>query len=589
MPSQPAVETSAVLYRRLLGLSLPHWRMFLVAALGMALYAGTDTAFAWLVNNLLKAVTPDSAGVADYSSVRGWIPLAILALFLTRGIGEFASNYGLGWVARKVIASLRARVFDKFMGLPVSFFDRSSSAELLSRVTFNIEQIAESTSSVVTVMVREVLTVIGLVGYMVYLSPPLSVVVFFAAPVVVVLNGTLARLFRRYSSRIQQSMGDVTRVTQEALQNQRVIRIFQARAYENQRFAAANDKNRRLQMRLIVTRSVGDAVMALVAAAGLAGVAAFATSDTVREAMDLGDFGGFITALVMLMRPLRQLTGINATIQRGLAAGESVFALLDQPEEVDRGGERVERVQGQVEFRGVQFSYDDAKGVVLRDIDLVVPAGRKIAIVGRSGSGKTTLVNLLPRFYEPDAGEILLDGRPLQSYALPALRSQISVVSQEVALFNDTVANNIAYGALHGAPRADIEQAAHAAHLDDLLAQLPQGLETMVGDRGQLFSGGQRQRIAIARALLKDAPILILDEATSALDSESEHHIQEALDRLMVNRTTFVIAHRLSTIEHADLIIVMAAGRIVERGTHQELLAANGHYAALHRRQFRDE
>lgn len=586
---QPPKDTSASLYRRLLGLSLPHWRMFVVAAAGMALYAGTDTAFAWLVNNLLKAVTPDHLGVADYASVRGWIPLAILALFLVRGIGEFASNYGLGWVARKVIATLRARVFDKFMGLPTRFFDRSSSAELLSRLTFNIEQIAESTSSVVTVMVREVLTAVGLVGYMVYLSPPLAVIVFLAVPVVVMLNKTLARGFRRYSSRIQQSMGDVTRVTQEALQNQRVIRIFEARAYENQRFAAANDQNQRMHMRLIVTRSIGDAVMAIVAAAGLASVAAFATSGTIREAMDLGDFGGFITALVMLMRPLRQLTGINATIQRGLAAGESVFGLLDQPEEADTGVEHIARARGQVEFRGVRFTYDGAKGVVLHDIDLVVPAGHKIAIVGRSGSGKTTLVNLLPRFYDADAGEILLDGRPLQSYSLAALRSQISLVSQEVALFNDTVANNIAYGGLHGAPRADIEKAARAAHLGDLLEQLPQGLDTMVGDRGLLFSGGQRQRIAIARALLKDAPILILDEATSALDSESERHIQEALDELMVNRTTFIIAHRLSTVEHADSIIVMSEGRIVERGTHQELLAANGQYAVLHRLQFRDD
>lgn len=585
---QVTAASSPGLYRRLIGLSLPHWRMFVVAALGMVLYAATDTAFAWLVNNLLKAVTPDTVA-PDNEGLRGWIPLAILVLFLVRGVGEFASTYGLGWVGRQVIAQLRERVFDKFMRLPARFFDQSSSAELLSRLTFNIEQIAESTSSVVTVMVREVLTAIGLIGYMIYLSPPLAVVVFVAVPLVVVLTRTLARLFRRYSARIQQSMGDVTRVAQEALQSQRVIRIFEARDYENQRFAAANEKNRRMHMRLVVTKAAGDAVTAFVAAAGLAGVAAFATSDTVRQAMDLGDFGGFITALLLLMRPLRQLTGINAVIQRGLAAGESVFGLLDQPEEADTGTERPARVRGHVEFRAVDFTYDAGKGAVLRDISLEVPAGHKLAIVGRSGSGKTTLVNLLPRFYEADAGVILLDGRPLNAYSLTALRSQISLVSQEVVLFNDTVANNIAYGALHGAPREAIERAACAAHLDDLLAQLPQGLDTVVGDRGLLLSGGQRQRVAIARALLKDAPILILDEATSALDTESERHIQEALERLMVNRTTFVIAHRLSTVEHADSIIVMADGRIVERGTHQELLAANGHYAMLYRLQFRDE
>jgi subfamily B ATP-binding cassette protein MsbA len=384
-------------------------------------------------------------------------------------------------------------------------------------------------------------------------------------------------------------MGDVTRVTQEALQSQRLIKIFNAREYENQRFAAANEKNRRMHMRLVVTRATGDAVTAFVAAGGLAAVAAVATSDTVRRAMDLGDLAGFITALLLLMRPLRQLTGINAMIQRGLAAGESVFALLDEPEESNTGTDRPARVRGEVVFRRVNFTYDAAKGIVLHDIDLVVPPGQKLAIVGRSGSGKTTLVNLLPRFYEPDSGEVLLDGKPICSYELNALRDQISLVSQEVILFNDTVANNIAYGTLSGTPRAEIERVAQAAHLDGTLAQLPQGLDTMVGDRGLLLSGGQRQRIAIARALLKDAPVLILDEATSALDNESERHIQQALESLMANRTTFVIAHRLSTVESADRIIVMSEGGIVESGTHAQLLAANGQYAALYRHQFRDD
>ncbi len=580
--------SSARLYRRLVGLSLPYWRVFLLSAVGMALYAATDTAFAWLVNNLLKAVSPGELS-PQQESIRRWIPLAILVLFIIRGVGEFASTYGLGWVGRQVIATLRERVFDKFMLLPTRFFDQSSSAQLLSRLTFNIEQIAESTSSVVTVMVREVLTAVGLVAYMVYLSPPLAAFIFVAVPLVVALTRVLGRLFRRYSARIQQSMGDVTRVAQEALQSQRVVRIFNARGYENRRFAAANERNRRMHMRLVVTRATGDAVTAFVAAAGLAGVTAVATSDTVRQAMDLGDFGGFITALLLLMRPLRQLTGINAVIQKGLAAGESVFGLLDQPDEIDTGTYSPSRVRGKVEFRGVSFTYDTAKGIVLRDINLVVPAGRTLAIVGRSGSGKTTLVNLLPRFYEVDTGAILLDDRPLTDFSLAALRSQISLVSQEIVLFDDTVANNIAYGALNGAPRAEIERAARAAHLEDVLAQLPQGLDTVVGDRGVLLSGGQRQRVAIARALLKDAPILILDEATSALDSESERHIQAALRELMANRTTFVIAHRLSTVEHADWIIVMAEGRIVESGTHRELLAANGHYATLHRLQFRDE
>ncbi len=583
-----AADNSVALYRRMLGLSFRYWRMFVLAGIGMVVYAGTDTAFAWVVNKLLAVVGSDARTAAENDTQR-WIPFAILLLFIVRGVADVASGYGLGWIGRRVVADLRQQVFDKFMRLPAQYYDASSSGALLSRLTFNIEQIAESMSSVVTVMLREVLTAIGLIAYLVYLSPTLAMFVFIAAPLMVVITRTLGRYFRRYSGRIQESMGDITRVAQESLQNQRVIKIFNARDYEYRRFEQANEKTRRLQMRLVVTKGVGDGVIALVAALGLSAVAFVAVSPAVRESMDLGDFGGFITALVLLMRPLRQLGGINAVIQRGLAAGESVFAVLDEPEETDAGREAPGRVRGDVEFRGVGFRYDEAKGPVLHDISLRVPPGQKLAIVGRSGSGKSTLVNLLPRFYEAGDGQILIDGRDIREYSLAGLRQQISLVSQEVTLFNDTVANNIAYGALSGAPRAEIERAARAAHLEDLLAQLPQGLDTLVGDRGLLLSGGQRQRIAIARALLKDAPILILDEATSALDTESERHIQEALDELMTNRTTFVIAHRLSTVENADRIIVMAGGYIVESGTHAELLAAGRQYATLYRLQFRDD
>ena len=579
---------STVLYRRMLGLSFRYWRMFVLAGAGMIVYAGTNTAFAWVVNRLLEVVGPGSQAPGE-DDLRRWIPLAIMVLFLTRGAADVASSYGLGWIGRRVVTDIRQQVFDKFMRLPAQYFDTSSTGALLSRLTFNIDQIAESTSTVVTVMLREVLTAIGLVAYMFYLSPTLSAFILIAAPLMAFITRTLGRYFRRYSERIQQSMGDVTRVAQESLQSQRVIRIFNARDYEYRRFEVANEKSRRLQMRLVVTKGVGDGLVALVAAVGLAAVAAVAISPSVRNHMNLGDFGGFITALLLLMRPLRQVGGINAVIQRGLAAGESVFSLLDEAEEVDSGSVAPGRVRGDVEFRGVGFSYDAAKGPVLRDISLQVPPGQKLAIVGRSGSGKTTLVNLLPRFYEASHGQILIDGRDIREYSLQGLRQQISLVSQEVTLFNDSVANNIAYGSLNGAPRADIERAARAAHLGDLLAQLPQGLDTLVGDRGLLLSGGQRQRIAIARALLKDAPILILDEATSALDTESERYIQAALDELMANRTTFVIAHRLSTVENADRIIVMAAGAIVESGTHDELLAAGGQYAMLYRMQFRDD
>ncbi len=560
----------------------------MVAAVAMALYAATDTGFAWLINNLIETTVPGELSPRR-QWIRSWLPAAILLLFVIRGVAEFGSTYSLGWIGRRVIKQLRQQVFDKFLRLPVPYFDRASGGELLSRLTFNIEQIAESTSSLVTVLIREVLTAVGLIGYMIYLSPPLTGFVFVTVPVIVLLTRLLSRMFRRYSLRIQQSMGDVTRVAQEALQSQRIIKIFNGQDYENRRFEVANESNRRTNMRLVATKAIGDAATAFLAAVGLAGVAMFATSDGVRQSMDLGDFGGFVTALVLLMRPLRQLTGINVVLQRGAAAGESIFRLLDEPEENNQGGTAPARVRGQVEFRSVGFTYAAEKGAVLADINLAVPPGQTLAIVGRSGSGKSTLVNLIPRFYEPDTGTILIDGRPVTEYTLAALRSQIGLVSQDVVLFNDTIANNIAYGALAGTPREAIERAARAAHLDDLIAQLPEGLDTMVGDRGVLLSGGQRQRIAIARALLKDAPILILDEATSALDTESERHIQQALEELMSNRTTFVIAHRLSTVENADRIIVMAGGRIVESGTHAELMALDAVYATLYRLQFRDE
>jgi subfamily B ATP-binding cassette protein MsbA len=554
----------------------------------MAIFAATNTGFAYLVNQLLATFGAETL-TPRQQDIRRWLPVGILVLFVLRGAAEFASTYGLGWIGRQVIRRLRGLVFTRLLNLPASFYDGASAGTLLSKLTFNIEQIADSTSSVVTVVVRDSLTAIGLVAYMLYLSPLLSAFVFVAAPVLALLIRTLGKMFRRHSARIQESMGELTRIAGETLQSQRVIKIFNAQDYESQRFEVANEHNRRMNMRLYATRAGGDGVTALIAAVGLAGVVWVATRDVVQAGMGTGDFGGFITALLLLMRPLQSLTSVNATLQRGIAAGASVFQLLDEPVEVDGGSAAPVRVRGRVEFRDVGFAYNPDKGAVLRNVSLVVEPGQTIAIVGRSGSGKTTLVGLLPRFYEPTTGAILIDDLPLAEYGLKALRDQISLVSQDVVLFNDTIANNIAYGSLAGSPREAIEAAARAAHVDEFVRHLPAGLDTPIGDRGMLLSGGQRQRIAIARALLKDAPILILDEATSALDTELERDIQAALAVLMRNRTTFVIAHRLSTIENADRIIVMAAGRIIEAGTHAELMAAGGHYANLHRLQFRDE
>jgi subfamily B ATP-binding cassette protein MsbA len=539
------------------------------------------------MNNLIQVLDPDGL-TAEQQVVRRWLPVAILLLFIIRGLGSFMSAYMLGWIGRHVIRVLRGQAFDKFLRLPTVFFDRQSAGELLSKLTFNVELVAEATSNAVTVFVRDTLTVVGLLAYMIYLSPPLTAILLVTGPLMAVVIGFLSRLFRRHSSRIQISIGEVARIAEEAVQAHRIVKIFGGQRYESDRFAAVNDKNMRLNLRLIVARSGGDALTNLVIACGVAGVMYFVMSESMRPPTE-GDLVGFITAMVFLLRPIRQLTNVNLTIQRGIAAGTSIFELLDERDERDQGVYTTRRAAGRVEFRGVDFTYSEEKGAVLRDIDLKVPAGQTLAIVGRSGSGKSTLVSLLPRFYDVTSGDILIDDHSLADYRLETLRDQISLVSQEVVLFNDTIANNIAYGGLGALGREAIENAARAAHVIEFTAQMPDGLDTEVGDRGVLLSGGQRQRIAIARALLKDAPILILDEATSALDTESERHIQQALHELMTNRTTFVIAHRLSTVENADRIIVMSDGRIIEQGTHQELLAGGGQYASLYRMQFTDE
>jgi len=579
--------TPGVVYRRLLSICQPHWKMFIVAVVAMVALAASDTGFAVLMNNLIQVLDPVDL-TAEQQVVRRWLPVAILLLFIIRGLGSFVSAYMLGWIGRHVIKVLRGQSFEKFLRLPTTFFDSQSAGELLSKLTFNVELVAEATSNAVTVFVRDTLTIIGLLAYMIYLSPPLTAILLVTGPLMAIVIAFLSRLFRRHSSRIQLSIGEVARIAEEALQAHRIVKIFGGQRYESDRFAAVNDKNMRLNLRLIVARSGGDALTNLVIACGVAGVMYFVMTDSLRPPTQ-GDLVGFITAMVFLLRPIRQLTNVNLTIQRGIAAGTSIFELLDERDERDRGVYTTERVAGRVEFRGVDFAYSQQKGAVLRDIHLSVPAGQTLAIVGRSGSGKSTLVSLLPRFYDVTSGDILIDDHCLADYRLETLRDQISLVSQEVVLFNDTIANNIAYGDLRDLGREAIENAARAAHVIEFTAQMPDGLDTEVGDRGVLLSGGQRQRIAIARALLKNAPILILDEATSALDTESERHIQQALNELMANRTTFVIAHRLSTVENADRIIVMSDGRIIEQGTHQELLAAGGQYANLYRMQFTDE
>ena len=576
----PLTASGLKTYVRLLAYARPHWAMFLVGVVGMVLYAAVDTGFAVLVKKFL-----DGAFVERDPRMLVYVPAGIIVLFLVRGVGDYLSVYAPGWVGRQVIKAIRRDVFAHYLQLPVSYFDRNGVAQLLSRLTYNIELVAEAATNAVTFIIRDTLTIIGLIGYLVYLNWKLTLFALAVAPLIIGLIRATSQLFRRYSARIQASMGDVTRIAKESLESQRMIKVFNAEFRQAEAFESVNERNRASFMKLITVKAVSNPVVQMIAAAGLAAVLYMAIRDVLAHGLTIGEFTSFLTALLLVTAPLRRLVSIVGPLQQGIAAGESVFEVLDAAAE-DRGGDvPLGRARGEVEFRDVSFTYDADKGQVLAGVSFRVAPGETVAIVGRSGSGKSTLVSLLPRFHDPDGGQVLLDGIDIRNYRLAELRRQQALVSQDVMLLDDSIRNNIAFSA-PPADAAAVERAARAAHVLEFAAELPQGLDTTIGERGALLSGGQRQRVAIARAILKDAPILILDEATSALDAESEHLVQTALAGLLEGRTTLVIAHRLSTIERADRILVMEGGRIVESGTHAELLAAGGTYSALHRMQF---
>ena len=555
--------------------------MFMLGVLGMALFAATDTAMAWFIQKFVKGTF-----VERDPEILWLIPIGAPVLFLLRGIGDYMSVYFPGYVGRQVIKSIRGALFRHYLDLPASYYDRSSSGTLLSRLTFNIEQVAEATTTSITSLIRDSLTIVGLIGWLFHLNWQLAAFVLVIAPPMSWLIRKITRSFRRYSARIQASMGDVTRVVKEALDGHRVIKVFNAQEQEARDFENVNEHNRRSNMKLIAGRATSNPVVQFIASLALGGVLWMALRQVAAGTMTVDIFWSFLTALLLVTAPLRRLVQAFAPMQQGLAAGASVFEVLDEQPEQYTGGRALTRLSGSLEFRDVSFEYTSEKGGVLHSVSLNVPAGRNIAIVGRSGSGKSTLVGLVARFYDVTSGAVLVDGIDVRECNLRDLRRNVALVSQDVLLFNDSIRNNIAFGFDSPDPKA-VEAAARAAYVDEFAQELPQGLDTPVGDRGALLSGGQRQRIAIARALLKDAPILILDEAMSALDNESERRIQQALVELMRNRTTLVIAHRLTTIEHADEIIVMEDGRIVERGTHAQLVAGNGAYASLKRAEFR--
>ncbi len=579
------VEISAVqLYKRLLTYAKPYWRAFVAVVLAMVIYAGTETGVAMVMKPLM-----DQGFVERDPSVIQLIPLAIVGLFLVRGLADFFTTYGLGWIARNVIKTLREQMFNKLLVLPAPFYDHSTSGQLMSKLVYDVEQVASAATDAVLTIIRDSLTIIGLLIWMFYLSGFLSLLIFFTVPFIALLVYYVSIRFRRISKNIQNSMGDVSHVSGEIIEGHREVKTFGGQSYESRRFDKVNQGNRRQQMKKIATDAVSQPLTALIAAVGMALVIYIATMPQMLDRITVGDFISFITAMMMLLTPMKRLTKVNAKLQAGIAAAESIFKLLDEQPEVDDGERELKRAEGHIEYRDVSFSYNQDKGRVLSHISFSARPGQTIAFVGHSGSGKTTLVSLLARFYNVRDGKILIDGIDINELKLADLRRQISLVNQQVVLFNDSIANNIRYGLPGEITEQAIIDAAKSAHAWDFIQHLPEGLQTQVGENGVLLSGGQRQRLAIARALLRDSPILILDEATSALDTEAERHIQAALEHLMQQRTTLVIAHRLSTIEKADLIVVMHNGEIMETGTHGELLAKGKHYAELHRLQFQEQ
>jgi ATP-binding cassette, subfamily B, bacterial MsbA len=571
------------LYRRLLRYSAPHWKVFLLAMLGMVLFAGVDVSFIRLVQPMIDG----SFVERDPDTIR-MIPWAIMGLFILRGVAHFMSVYGMAWVSQRIVLQLRNEVFEQLLHLPVSHYDKSRNADLLVKLTYHVNQIAESGTSVLTAMIKDGLTVIGLLWLMFFHSWKLALITLLLAPVVAWSVRYVSKRFKTINERLQHSMGSVTHAADEAITGRRVVKVYGGEASEVRRFAQVGNYMRQQGMKLAASSAGSSSFVQLMAAMAISLIVYLASQPDMLREMTPGTFISFLGALLAMRMPLNALTGINERLSRGLVAAADLFQFLDAPRENPGGTRALARARGEILFEDVAFEYLPGGKRVLSEINLDVQPGQTVAFVGKSGSGKSTLLSLLPRFYDPTVGRIRLDGYDLRDYPLADLRRQIALVDQNVMLFNATVAENIAYG-LPELDEARITAAAQAAYAWDFIEKLPQGLKTPVGQNGVTLSGGQRQRIAIARALLKDAPILILDEATSALDTESERYIQAALEKLVVGRTTLVIAHRLSTVQKADRIVVMSGGRIIESGSHAELLAREGAYAGLHRMQFAED
>ncbi len=581
--SDSSPPQSLALYRRLLGYLKDYWKIFLLSLVAMSVAASTEPLFARLMKPLI-----DGGFVERDPQAMLWTPLAIVGLFLLRGVASYINDTTTTYLAGHLVMRLRAEMFSKLMSLPVSFYDDNASGRVISRVTNDVNQVTDAGFNVITVVVKDGVTIFGLLILLFWTDWQLTLICLVMIPVVAVSLRLVSKRLRQLTRQNQRQIGEMTQVLGEVVDCQRVVKVYGGQAHETQRFMRAAEGLRQNQIKQTSIGSMNTGITQLVVSIALAVIIYFASVRAQSGNFTAGDFMSFLAAMIMLFAPIKRITGVNQSLQRGLAAAESVFHFLDIEPEPDTGQTQLERARGEIQFAEVSFAYPNSERSALQQIDLTIAAGETVALVGSSGSGKTTLVNLLPRFYAPSQGHILLDGLALDTLTLASLRQQIALVSQDIALFNDTVAANIAYGCVVPPSPEQLRAAAKAANALEFIEAMPQGFDTLIGEKGVRLSGGQRQRLAIARAILKDAPILLLDEATSALDTQSERLVQAALDNLMQQRTTLVVAHRLSTIENADRIVVMHQGRIAEMGSHAELLARGGMYATLHRLQFKE-